>query len=122
MFVHVKGLEALLEVINGGIWFMDKQLLSADRIIRTVAELEGEGGWRPNLIPFCGDESEYYVVNTRSEEVFEYEPGAGIGDCVDISFCSFLEKYRDQLLSGRFEYLDGVGVVEKVGAGSRSRK
>lgn len=100
---------------------MDKPLLSTEQIIRTVAELESAGGWRPTLIPFCGDESGYLVVNTRSNEVFEYEAGEGLGDSVDSTFTSHLEKYRDELLSGRFEYLDGIGVVEKVGAGARRK-
>lgn len=88
-------------------------------IVRAISELDGAGGWRDYLIPFCGDESGYLVVNARNNEVFEYEPGEGLGDCVDISFSSYLEKYRNDLLSGRFEYLDGVGVIEKVSGGRR---
>lgn len=115
-------MRALLEVVNGGIWFMDKPLLGTEQIVRAVAELEAAGGWRPSLIPFCGDDSGYIVVNTSSDEVFEYEAGEGVGDCIDISFSSYLEKYRDQLLSGRFEYLDGCGVVENVASGGGRRK
>lgn len=100
---------------------MDKQLLGTDQIIRTVAKLESADEWRAFLIPFCGDESGYLVVNTRSDEVLEFEPGSGLGDCVSVSFSSYLEKYRDELLSGRFEYLDGVGVVEKVSSSGRRK-
>jgi hypothetical protein len=100
---------------------MDKQLLSTEQIVRTVAELESAGGWRPSLIPFCGDESGYIVVHSGNDEVFEYEAGDGLGDSVARSFSSYLETYRDELLSGRFEYCDGIGVIEKVSSASRRK-
>lgn len=100
---------------------MDKELLGTEQIVRVMAELESSRGWGPALIPFCGDESGYLVVNTRSDEVLEFNAEDGVGDCISSTFSSHLERYRDELLSGRFEYLDGVGVVEKVSSSGRRK-
>ena len=52
--------------------------------------MESAGGWRDYLIPFCGSDGSYLVINTRSDEIYEFEAGEGVGDCVDTSFSSHL--------------------------------
>lgn len=88
-------------------------------IVRKVGELESNSGWRANLIPFCGDESGMLVVNSSTEEVLEWDADDGLGDAVAGSFAQYLETFRDSLLAGRVEYLDGAGVIEKVSGGRR---
>jgi len=95
--------------------------LLSQRIISVLGELESSRRWKASLIPFCGDESGYVVVDTTSDEVCEWDMDDGLGDCLATSISSYLEKYRDQLLSGHLEYLDGVGVIEKVAAGDRRK-
>ncbi len=74
------------------------------------------------MIPFCGDESGLLAVDTSTGEIIEWDADDGAGDVSSATFGGFLENFRDSLLAGRVEYLDGVGVVEKVGAGGARRK
>jgi hypothetical protein len=59
------------------------------------------------------------VVNSSTEEVLEWDADDGLGDVVAGSFAEYLESFRDSLLAGRVEYLDGAGVIEKVSGGRR---
>lgn len=45
----------------------------------------------------------------------------GQGTTVAKSFLLFLEHFRNELLSGRFEYVEGLGVVEKMNNASSPR-
>lgn len=38
----------------------------------------------------------------------------GEGSTVDETFSLFLERFRNELLSGRCEYVEDLGVVEKI--------
>jgi hypothetical protein len=112
-----RGLKILLQETNGGLYFMERKLLSTADISNAVSELEGHAKWRQGFIPFCAaDESSYLVINTnRDDEVREFEKDEGLGDVVGNSFVQYLEEYRNQLLSGNFEFLEDVGVIEKMG-------
>ena len=43
----------------------------------------------------------------------------GVGDTVADNVVQFLENYRNSLLSGRFEFLEDIGVIEKMGASKK---
>jgi hypothetical protein len=59
------------------------------------------------------------VVDTDSNEVYEWEADDGLGDRLAPSLPSYLERYRDELLEHHLEYIDGCGVVENVTKASR---
>lgn len=44
----------------------------------------------------------------------------GEGTTVANTFSLFLESFRNELLSGRYEYVEGLGVIEKVVKNSES--
>ena len=48
------------------------------------------------------------------DAVYEYEMGEGRGDRLESSMADYLEAYRNKLLEGRFEYMDGDGCVETM--------
>ncbi len=108
-------LKVLLSEINGGIYFMDKIQLSSEKILEVASELEGSKKWRNGLVPFCGDDNTMLVIDSRTEEVREWDSDEGLGDVVAPNLMRYLEDYRNSLLTGQFEYLDEVGVVEKMG-------
>ena len=56
------------------------------------------------------------VIDSESGEIVEWDADDGVGEILNSSFSSFLENYRDQLLGGRIEYIDGCGTIEKVSA------
>ena len=73
--------------------------------------------WRNGLIPFCGDESMgMLVVDTmNSTAVLEWDEDDGVAESpISPSLATFLENYRNQLLSGKCEFLGDAGVVERV--------
>lgn len=89
------------------IWFMDKPLLHADAMLKYMLELKLES------LPFCGSEDGMLVIQP-SGEVCEWDGDDGVGQEVAKSFNSFLEEYRNFLLNGNGEFLEDVGVVEKM--------
>ncbi len=98
---------------------MDKDQMSSERIMEVTSDLEGSRKWKRGLVPFCGDDNSMLVIDTRTEEVLEWDSDDGLGDVVAPNLMRFLEDYRNSLLGGHFELLDEVGVVEKMGSKAR---
>lgn len=113
-------LKILLQECNGGLYFMDKRQLAAIDIMDAVSNAEGSSKWKHGLIPFCGDESGYFVIDTSDgDSVYEWDSDDGLGDRVGSNITRYLENYRNELLENHFEYLQDVGVVEKVTKGHK---
>jgi hypothetical protein len=103
-------LTELLSRFDGkGIWVYEMQLM-------TVDDIRDAAGNTGACIPFAKDvDGNMMVVNTESgEAVFEYDDD-GLGSEICPSFTAYIEKYRNDLLSGKFEYIEDCGVVEKMG-------
>jgi hypothetical protein len=110
------GLEAFLNECNGGLWFGEKLGLSTEGIIELIGEIDHSDIWNPSLIPFCGDSSALLAINRKSGKVVEWDSDDGSGEVLSESLNEYLEDYRNALLSGRYEFIDDIGVVEKVSA------
>lgn len=109
-------LRVVLSEINGGIYFMEKRQMSTDDIADCFAKVERSKKWEAGLIPFCGDEDTMLVIDTQHDyKVHEWDSSDGLGDQVSSTLERFLEDYRNDLLSGHFEFLEDVGVIEKMG-------
>ena len=108
-----RALKAVLNEVNGGIWLMEKELLSAQKIAEMVSSIQSSSLWKESLVPFAGDESGLLVLNTAGE-VCEWDQDDGLSDSIAPSLSTYLENYRDQLLEGHCEFLRDVGVIEKV--------
>mmetsp|Transcript_2579 Transcript_2579/g.4693 ORF Transcript_2579/g.4693 Transcript_2579/m.4693 type:complete len:177 (-) Transcript_2579:321-851(-) len=109
-----EGLQMLLTHLNGGIYFMEKEAMSADRIVKVLAQRSVSKLWDPMFLPFCGDEDDMLVIETGRGRVIEWDSQDGAGDEVAPSFIQYLEDYRNSLLEGNMEFIDGCGVVEKL--------
>lgn len=108
-------LKILLSEANGGLYFMDKKLLSTSEILEYVMKFEKSKDWKDGYIPFTSDGDTCLIINTRNDEIYEWECNDNyLGDNVSISLNKYLEDYRNDLLSGHFEFLDDVGVIEKM--------
>ena len=59
-------------------------------------------------------------TNARGCPVEEWN-AEGEVSAVSKTFSLFLECYRNDLLSGRCEYVDGIGIIEKVDNASTRR-
>lgn len=110
------GLRELLVESNGGMYFMDKKQLSTKEIAEVVREHEGSSTWKNGIIPFCGDGSSFLVISTTdNDKVYEWDVDDGLGDLISSNLNDYLETYRNDLLESHFEFLDDVGVIEKMG-------
>lgn len=107
-------LKTLLTEVNGGLFFMDKEQMSSKDIAHCVSKVQDMKTWKGTYIPFCGDESSMMIVNSRNDEVYEWDTDDGLGDKISSSLLRFLEEYRNDLLGGHFEFLEDVGVVETM--------
>jgi hypothetical protein len=109
-------LKLLLLEVNGGMYFMDKKQLSCEEIQDIHSSNERKSTWKDGLIPFCGDASSCWVIDTRrDDEIKEWDVDEGLGDNISDNLVRYLEEYRNNLLGGHFEFLDDLGVVEKMG-------
>jgi len=101
---------AMLNAMNGGFWYNEFRALSAVKI----------QGLYTKHIPFASDpDDNLLVINEKTYAVHEAEMDGDavvLGDSLYDSFEKFLENYRNQLLSGALEYVEDVGMCEKVTA------
>ena len=117
-----EGITALLSESNGGLYFEDKAALSGEEIISLIRDVESNENWNSYLFPFCGDTSGLIAINMKSGKVVEWDEDDGSGDFLAETFNEYLENYRNALLGGKFEFVPGVGAVEKVNRAGSSRK
>lgn len=115
------GLEVLLSHMNGGLWFMEKEAMSTSRIAKVIAQNVASKHWDPLFIPFCGDADDMLIIDTDSKKIFEWDSQDGLGDAVAPSFSRYLEEYRNSLLGGQLEYVDGCGVIENMNKGKSAK-
>jgi len=101
---------------GGGIWFYEKEMLPAESLAKRSSELDS------GCVPFASDvDSNLYVVDTGNKDaVYEWDDD-GRGDKVASNFEDFLEKFRNDLLSGSFEFVEDCGVVEGMSGGGNSK-
>jgi len=120
-------LDTLLSEVNGGLWFEDKKSMTSDEILDAIASCESNKahGWKQSFIPFACDDvpSTYLVVDVGSGsgegQVFEFDIDDGVEDDAEPvapSLDNYLEVLRDDMLNGRYEYIEDCGIVEKMGA------
>jgi hypothetical protein len=109
-------LEALLGEVNGGMWFMDKKALSCEEIIVAANACECSGEWKKGFVPFAGDDMGMLVIDTKTEEVLEWDVDDGVGSVVAPCFEDYMETYRNTLMGGKCEFDSDIGVIEGVGA------
>ncbi|RYH23195.1 SMI1/KNR4 family protein [archaeon] len=110
-----KAIKTLLLEADGGMFFMDKKQLSLTEMQEFIENHEKSRKWRNGLVPLCGDDSGALVVDTENRNaVSEWDADDGLGDEVSSNIVRYLESYRNDLLSGHFEYVDGLGVIEKM--------
>ncbi len=112
-------LKAVLSEINGGIYFMDKKQMSTNQIADCFSRIEGSRQWKNGLVPFAGEDDSLLVIDTKHGEVYEWDSSDGLGDMVAPSLEKYLEDYRNDILSRRVEFLEDVGVIEKMGVKSK---
>ena len=109
--------ELLSQFSGREIWIYEMQLVNVDDI-RDVFESKKMG----DCIPFVKDvDDNMLVVDANSEAVCEYDED-GVGSEISPSVASYIEKYRNDLLSGKFEFIEDCGVVEKMGNAASETK
>uniref|UniRef100_A0A7S2V2L4 Knr4/Smi1-like domain-containing protein n=1 Tax=Fibrocapsa japonica TaxID=94617 RepID=A0A7S2V2L4_9STRA len=109
-----EGLALLFQQTNQGIWFYEKSLMNVQAIMKNAQDI-GDG-----LLPIAKDvDDNFLVVDTNSPRaaLYEWDADSGKGSCVATSFNAFLELFRNNLLSGKYEFIDDTGIVESYAGG-----
>ncbi|CAM9165087.1 unnamed protein product [Scytosiphon promiscuus] len=111
-------LRSLMAIQDGQLWFSEKQALTCKAMTTKALELEGRvPGWRAGLIPFAKDVDGGFLVtdtHARGCPVAEWDAEDGESATITETFSLFLEGFRNELLSGQCEYVEGLGVVKKM--------
>jgi len=106
-------------------------------VLATIKSYRDSDTWSPRLVPFAKEQYEDNFL------VLEFPAAAGPGGSVDPSaavvkeWCpddgltdgegpapsaaTYLEQYRDKLCSGRFEYVEDVGLVERMATSPKKK-
>ena len=114
-------LTILLQENVGNIYFGDKKLLSSEEIIELNSQLDRHKSWKSGFVAFAGDEGGALVVDNNGK-VYDWDEEDGLDNLLSSNFTTYLENYRNQLLSGNFEFIDGVGAVETRSAHTSSSR
>ncbi|KAJ0402645.1 hypothetical protein P43SY_007510 [Pythium insidiosum] len=108
-------LRGLLSKQSGGLWFDEYKTLGADDIARTAESLSRASGWKTSFVPFAADADGNALVTDAAAKgaVFAFGDD-GRGRDLAPSLSQYLEDYRNRLLSGRFDFVEDVGLVERT--------
>ena len=63
--------------MNENIWFMDKEAMTAGRIVKVLTKCSMSELWDPLFLPFCGDEEDMLIIDTASGRVFHWDAQDG---------------------------------------------
>lgn len=106
-------------------------------ILAAIAEHSASSEWASNFVPFARDIDGtllglVYHEGGKTEEgeeasphdvtVAEWSADDGIDHLSKQTPATYLEAFRDRLLSHKFEYIPDVGLVERVGAAISPKK
>lgn len=109
----------LWEECDGGVWFGEKEFVTVERLEKLHADLERDPNFREGFLPFAADlDGGLLVVDTCApgQPVLEFDED-GPGRALAASVLDFMEEQRNSLLSGRFEFVEDCGVVERDAGG-----
>ncbi|ETV90385.1 hypothetical protein H310_14835 [Aphanomyces invadans] len=109
-----KALVFLLEKQNGGIWFNEFKSLSCDEIIATAETSQAWDGWTRGFVPLAADaDGALLVIDTKDGNAVQELSSDGIGRQLASSLTAYFETYRNELLSGNYDFVQDVGLVER---------
>lgn len=77
-------------------------------------KLSSASGWKRSFVPFATDVDGTALVTDISNKgaVLEFSDD-GQGAQVATTLSQYLEEYRNRLLSGQFDFVEDVGLVER---------
>lgn len=109
--------ELYLQTNGNLIWFDDKKMVSLREAAELKVEMKERNPKDDQFFPFGNDdEDDLLVVDCDTEAVYEYEVFEGLGHKITDSFSDYLERYRNDILADQYEFIEEMGVIEKVGA------
>lgn len=136
-----KALVHLLSRCNGGMYIREYTLLSTTAIAKAIADNSSSETWDTGFVPVAMDLDENYlgVCYARSAAddgggggkdadegsdskhggaerpyVTEWSASEGLAGRKAATFEDYLEVLRNELLSNKFEFIEDVGLVEKM--------
>ncbi|TYZ58863.1 hypothetical protein PybrP1_000499 [[Pythium] brassicae (nom. inval.)] len=109
-----EALRSLLTKQSGGIWFDEYKSLAAEDVAGAAETLSGVKGWKKSFVPFAVNLDGAALVTDAGSRSAVFEFGDdGSGGQLAPTLLQYLEEYRNRLLSGQFDFVDDVGLVER---------
>ncbi|EQC34505.1 hypothetical protein SDRG_07833 [Saprolegnia diclina VS20] len=110
-----RALGYLLEKQNGGVWFNEYKSLSCDDMISTGETASRWESWARGFIPLAADpDGNLLVIDTKHANAVHECSEDGLGRELAASFSAYVENYRNDLLSGNFDFVEDLGLVERA--------
>lgn len=82
--------------------------------MNSTETLSGINGWKKSFIPFAVNLDGAALVTDAGSRSAVFEFGDdGKGGQLAPTLLQYLEEYRNRLLSGQFDFVDDVGLVER---------
>jgi len=106
-------LKSLLMVHDGNMPLYTSTTLPLSKIMEARSEILGSGKGGKDIVPLAVDgEGDYLVCHDKG--VSSWSSSEGLGMIEAPSLASYIEKYRDEMLRGKLEYIEGCGIVDVV--------
>ncbi|OQS05513.1 hypothetical protein THRCLA_20601 [Thraustotheca clavata] len=105
-----RALAFLLEKQNGGVWFNEyKEMISTGEIASRW------DSWTKGFLPLAADlDGNLLVIDTKHQNAVHECSEDGLGRELAASFSAFVETYRNDLLSGNFDFVEDLGLIERA--------
>eukprot|EP00753_Platysulcus_tardus_P000358 PLAT10364.1.p3 GENE.PLAT10364.1~~PLAT10364.1.p3 ORF type:complete len:177 (-),score=83.86 PLAT10364.1:128-658(-) len=105
----------LLDRHDGGVLFEEHKLMSLKAIDAALDAESKKGGWPEGAIPFAVDEDENFLVILPGGGLAEWDVDDGeMGREKYDSLTLYLTNFRDSLLMGKFEVIEGPMLIAKL--------
>eukprot|EP01017_Pseudomicrothorax_dubius_P027704 TRINITY_DN3229_c0_g4_i2.p1 TRINITY_DN3229_c0_g4~~TRINITY_DN3229_c0_g4_i2.p1 ORF type:complete len:185 (+),score=40.95 TRINITY_DN3229_c0_g4_i2:147-701(+) len=113
------GLDLLIRRRNGGFQLTETyKTLSIKAILEAIETNSVQGYWNNGYIPIAVDiENNYLIIATEKEveqKVISWNQDIGVLEEVSDNFGLYLEKLRNGLFGKKLEYVESLGIIEKV--------
>ncbi|RHY29093.1 hypothetical protein DYB32_005444 [Aphanomyces invadans] len=83
-------------------------------IIATAETSQAWDGWTRGFVPLAADaDGALLVIDTKDGNAVQELSSDGIGRQLASSLTAYFETYRNELLSGNYDFVQDVGLVER---------
>ncbi|RHY09434.1 hypothetical protein DYB28_000941 [Aphanomyces astaci] len=112
--LEVEALEKALDAPVPKVTTLAQRALRDPEIISTAETSQSWDGWARGHVPLAADvDGALLVIDTKHGNAVHELSSEGLGRQLGPSLTAFFETYRNELLSGNYDFVQDVGLVER---------